>query len=111
MADVILTIAVPDAMVTRTLNAFNAIADTHITIEARGSQDMPDGSDSNGHWDFRITPKAAEETHKQFGERVLRELGKAVINMVDKAEDDVRYKTEVAAIALPASDVPDNILT
>ena len=50
------------------------------------------------------------ETNKEFGERVLRELGKAVVNMVDKAEDMNRYKTEVAAIEPPVSDVPSDVL-
>ena len=104
MADVILTITIPDAMVTRTLDAFNTITDTHMTIEARRD-------DFDGRWDFHILPKDTGETNKQFGQRVLRELGKAVINMVDKAEDETRYRTEVAAVVPPVSDVPEDVLT
>lgn len=110
MADVILQITVPDAQVLRAVAAFAAISNTHMRIESRGSLDMPDGSDFHGEWDFRILPQQTGETTKQFGQRVLRELGKAVINLVDKAEDETRYKTEVAAVVPPASDVPDNIL-
>jgi hypothetical protein len=109
MADVPLTITVPDARVTRVLNAFNKIADTHMMIEARGSSPNPT-NDFDARWDFRIAAKTTEETNIQFGQRVLRELGKAVVNMVDKAEDDKRYRTEVASVVPPVSDVPDDIL-
>jgi len=109
MADVTLEITVPDAWVTRVLNAFNTIADTHMTIGARGSG-VPD-TEFDGRWDFRIAVKDPAENNKQFGQRVLRELGKAVVNMVDVAEDNVRYRTEVGAITPPASDVPEDVLT
>ena len=109
MADVTLEIIVPDAWVTRVLNAFNTIADTHMTIEARGSG-SPE-TEFDGRWDFRIAVKGPAENNKQFGERVLRELGKAVVNMVDVAEDNVRYRTEVGAITPPVSDVPEDVLT
>ncbi len=110
MADVVLNVTVPDAWIVRILNAFNTITDTHMSIEARGH--APNSEDEfDGRWDFRIEDKQLTETNKQFGERVLRELGKAVIHMVDKAEDDVRYRNEVTAIIPPSSDVPDDILS
>ena len=109
MPDVILEVTVPDAWTVRVLNAFNTIADTHMTIEARGSGDP--ATEFDGRWDFRIAAKAGGENGKQFGERVLRELGKAVVNMVDVAEDNVRYRTEVSAITPPISDVPEDVLT
>lgn len=93
----------------KVLDAFNTIADTHLTIESRGHNPDPN-LEFNGHWDFRIDPKGAE-TNKQFGERVLRELGKAIVNMVDKAEDEVRYRNEIAAVTPPESDVSEDILT
>ena len=110
MADVILNTTVPDAWAVKVLDAFNIIANTHMMIEAKGHASSPE-DEFDGHWDFRIEDKQPAETNKQFGERVLRELGKAVVHMVDKAEDDIRYRGEVAAITPPSSDVPDNILT
>ena len=110
MANVILNIVVPDIWVIRVLNAFNTITDTHMTIEARGHASNPE-DEFDGRWDFRIQDKQSIETNKQFGERILRELGKAVVHMVDKAEDDVRYRAEVAAIKPPVSDVLDDILS
>ena len=110
MADVTLEVTVPNTWITRVLNAFNTVADTHMMIEARGHAPNPE-DEFDGRWDFRIQDKQPAENNKQFGERVLRELGKAVVHMVDKAEDDVRYRNEVAVITPPASDVPDDILT
>jgi len=110
MADVILNIKVPDAWAIKVLNAFNTITDIHISLEARGHASSPE-DDFDGRWDFRIENKQPTETNKQFGERVLRELGKAVVHMVDKAKDDIRYRNEVAAITPPSSDVPDDILS
>lgn len=110
MADVTLEIIVPDTWAVRVLNAFNTITDTHMMIEARSHAPNP-ADEFDGRWDFRIPDKQSAETNKQFGERVLRELGKAVIHMVDKAEDDIRYRTEVAAITSSTSDVPDDILS
>jgi len=51
------------------------------------------------------------ETQIEFGERVLRTLGIAVLRLVDYAEDQDRYQTEVSAITPAAQDVPDNIFT
>ena len=110
MADVILNITVPYAWVTRVLNAFNTVTDTHMMLEARGHAPNP-ANEFDGRWDFRIPDKLPTETNKEFGERILRELGKAVVHMVDKAEDDIRYRNEVAAITPPVSDVPDDILS
>jgi hypothetical protein len=110
MADVILEITIPDAYVTKAIDAFTTIAGKHMMIEARGHAPDP-ANEFNGMWDFRIDEKDAAETLKQFGERCFRELGKAVINMVDKAEDVDRYRSEVSAVTPPASDVPSDILT
>ena len=108
MADVVLNITIPDAYVLRTLAAFNTIVDTHITIEARGHGDPK--NEFNGHMDFTIQPNQAGETNKQFGERVFRSLGLAVIKMVEKEADEDRYRTAVATIPPPTEKVPTDIL-
>ena len=108
MADVILEVTIPDAATTKVLNAFTAIADTHLEIHARGSGDPE--TEFRGKWDFRIDPQAGGETAKDFGERVLRSLGLAVVKMVDLAEDTIRHADAVAAVDPPASDVSDDVL-
>ena len=110
MTDVILNVIVPNTWMIKVLGAFNTITDINMSIEARGHAPNPE-DEFDGRWDFRIEGKLSTETNKQFGERVLRELGKAVVHMVDKAEDYTRYRNEVAAITPPSSDVPDDILS
>jgi hypothetical protein len=113
MADVLLTITLPHAWVPKTLDAFLAIADTHITITSRGSAENPE-DDFSGSWDLRIDDPGVLNTaaeKKAYGEKVLRELGKAIVNMVDLAEDKDRYQTEINAVTAAASDVPDDVLT
>lgn len=109
MADVALEIIVPDAWVTKVLDAFNIITYTHMTVEASNHGPNPE-DEFDGRWDFHISPKNGGENNKQFGERVLRELGKAIVNMVDYAEDRTRYNIEIAAISPPESDVSDDVL-
>ena len=100
-----LTITIPDAYQARVINAFTEIGGANIEIRA-------DKHHSNymADWRFTLADKDAGESIKQYGERVLRELGKAVVNLVDKAEDEQRYRDEVAGIVPPVSDVPDNVL-
>ena len=104
MADIPLEVIVPDAWTTKVLDAFNTIADKQMTLFAKVN------GAGFGHWNFVISVKDVGETNKQFGERVLRELGIAVINLVDKTEDNDRYDAEVAAISPAISDVPDDVL-
>jgi len=110
---VILEVPVPDAAVTQVMGAFTTIVDTHMTLSARGSRD-PEAADPefefSGKWDFRIDPQEAGENDKQFGERVLRSLGLAVVKMVDLSEDTIRHADAVAAVDPPASDVSDDVL-
>lgn len=79
-----------------------------MTITSIGSGDPE--TEFSGQWDFRIQPKDIAENNKEFGERVLRELGKAVVNMVNLTEDIKRYRTEISAINPASSDIPEDIL-
>jgi hypothetical protein len=105
MADITLNVTVPDMWVTRTLNAFNAVAGKDICIYTAGQ------GANEAKWVFSIEPKKPSENNKDFGERVVRELGKAVINMVDLDEDELRRIAELNLVAPATSDVPDDILT
>ena len=108
MADVNLQLIIPDAHTIKVLDAFNVIVDNHIKIDVQSSDIRH--NDFTGSWDFRIDPKSIEETNKEFGERVLRELGKAMVHLVDKAEDRIRYRNEIDAIDPPASDAPEDVI-
>ena len=110
MPDVTLSITIPDAHTTRVLDAFTKVAGAHIEIMAHGDGDSPEDHERFGHWSFTIDPKGVAETQIEFGERVLRTLGIAVLRLVDYAEDQDRYRAAVATIPSADQDVPDNIL-
>jgi len=106
MADILLEVTIPDAHTTTVLAAFDAIAGNRMTIE---NSDPPVGS--HGHFEFSIDPKVdGGETDKQFGERVTRELIKSIIKMVDKSEDETRYRTDIAAVSPAAEDVDEGVV-
>lgn len=100
MADVVLSITIPDAWRTTTLAAFTAVVGASMTLQSSNGL--------NTQWTFTI-PAQGGLTDRQFCEKVFRELGEAVVNMVDIDADRTRYNTELAALTPPASDVPDNI--
>jgi len=106
MADIELTIRIPDAYITRTIDAFTGVAGARIDLMAHNPE-----TEFNANWNFTISPKDDAEPLKSFGERFLRELGLAVIRMWDYAEDQDRYRTAVSTIPSAAQDVPDDILT
>ena len=108
MPDIDLTITVPEVNQLAVLAAFNRIVGAHLSLEG---EKQVNGISWHSRWDFNITPKEEDETAQQFSERILCQLGLAVLHMVDMADDEDRYRAAVAAIDPPASDVPDDILT
>ena len=103
MADVALNLNIPDAYVTRAVDAFKGLAGKRIEM-------MAHGEDFNGNWSFQIAPKTGAEDMKQFGTRFFRELGLAAIRMWDYAEDQDRYRDEVRTITPASQDVPDGAI-
>jgi len=112
MADVDLTITIPDAWTTKVIDAFtqSSGADTRIRIEIDNIQiDPSDGFHTS--WMFTIAEKGGSETLVEFGERFLREIGKAIVDAIDIKEDEERYEDEIALIDPPSSDVSGDIFT
>jgi hypothetical protein len=110
MADVDLTVTIPDAWQAKVLDAFTQSAGAYLRLEIDKHDPNPE-NELRAEWQLTIAPKGETETLKQFGQRFLRELGKAVVNAIDKKEDEDRYRSEVSAITPPVSDVPTDILT
>lgn len=100
--DVVLSITIPDAWVATTLAVFTAIAGANMTLQSS------DGL--NTQWSFTI-PVQGGLSDRAFCEKVFRELGEAIVNMVDIDADRTRYNSEMAGIVPPASDIPDDIFT
>ena len=108
MADVNITLTIPDAHVTRVSEAFTKLSGANIHLDA--DKDFG-GTMFTGRWDFMIDPQEGAETTKEFAIRFITDLIKATVKLVDYAEDRERYNTEVAAITKPDEDVPDGIVT
>lgn len=108
MADVTLQITIPDAHTDRVLSAFNKASGARIDMNAHKSTET---AEFNANWNFTIEPQGGAETAKQFAVRFILEQIKAVVKMVDYAEDQDRYRTEVSAITPATQDVPEEIVT
>lgn len=104
MADVQITITIPDAWTTKVLDAFQRTSGKNLRLEAHGP-------DSHSDWSFTIGPQGPGESAVAFGKRFITQLGKAVVDMVDYADDRDRYSSEISAIQPPQSDVPEGIIT
>jgi len=103
MPDVQITLTISTDNTQRVLDSFNALAGKTIEINAHELE-------GGGHWSFRYDPKDVGETNQDYAKRVLKELVKATVRLVDMAEDYQRYSTEVAAITPPNQDVPEDII-
>ena len=108
MPDVTLQITIPDAHATQVLDAFTKAAGARIELMAHKSTPT---KEFNANWSFQYAEKDASENNKQFAVRAILELIKALVKMVDYAEDQDRYRTAVSAIPKAEQDVPDNIIT
>jgi len=103
MADVQLTINIPDAYVTRAVEAFNGLSGKRININVNGE-------DFRGDWRFTIDPKDEAESLKEFGTRFIRELALATVRLWDYAEDQDRYSAEISGLTLPSQNIPDGAI-
>ena len=108
MADVDLTITIPDAHTVRVLDAFTKAAGARIELMAHKHTE---NNEFNANWSYSYDEQQPGETAKQFAVRVILEQIKALVKLVDYAEDQDRYRTAVAAITPATQDVPDNIVT
>lgn len=103
MADINLTITIPEEYQETVADAFALASGKPMELSCHGTN-------YDSSWQFNIAPKDGSETMKEFGERFLKELGKAVIRLVDLKEDYDRYTSEINAIDPPEQDVPEDIL-
>jgi len=108
-AAVQVTFTIPDVAVAKVLETFNILAETHMTLEARGHARRPE-DEFDGRWDFRIAAQDPNETNKQFAERFTKELIRASVRLVESAKEYKRYREEVGAVKPPDVNVPDEII-
>ena len=108
MPDITLENIVREAQQPRVIHSFTKI--TGARIEMMAHKSVGD-TNFNANWSFQYAEKDASENNKQFAVRAILELTKALVKMVDYAEDQDRYRTEVSAITPANQDVPEDIIT
>lgn len=97
-------ITIQDQHIDRVLEALTGLAEKPLKV-------VINDSDLHGSWAFRYASKAADEPDKDFAVRVIKENVKAMIRVHDLAVDRKRYDNELAVVAGPAQNIPDDILT
>ena len=110
MADVNLTITIPDAQVTRVFDTFTKLADRNIILRTSLSPIEPGGREPEGSWVLKFSSKLVSETNKQFGIRAILETIRALVKLKEYTEDTQRYHNDVSVVIPPSQNVPDNIV-
>lgn len=100
MADVNVTITVPDAWVNRVLTALNGQANKDIGLDFE-----------NAHKNYTYEAKTGEENNIQFAKRVFTEHLKQQIKIYELSLSYDEYRTAINNITDPFEDVPEDILT
>ena len=108
MADVEITVVIPEAWVSDTVEAFTKVAGSHIDIRAHK---FIGDVDFNGDWSFTIAPKGETEGAKAFGARFFKELGLAIVRLYKFSESRDARRDAVALIPPASQDVPDDAMT
>lgn len=96
-------ITIPDQHIQRVLEALTELSGKNIEL-------MVHSENFDGCWSYSYSLKDANETNKQFAIRAIKENIRAMVRLVDYAEDYERYRTEITTISSPVQDVPDEIV-
>ncbi len=99
MADIPITIIIPDAWITRVQATLTGQADKDITIEF-----------NNAHKRYSYAAKGSD-TWIQFAKRAFREHLKQQIKVYELSISQQEYSDNIQNIELPGEDVPEDILT
>ena len=111
MADVTLTLTIPDAHVAAATPLFKAVSGATIRVEIEKRDPEDPTNDIRTEHQMLIAEQGDAEGDKAFGTRVAASLMKCVFHAMDRWNDEHdRYRPAVAAITSPASDVPDEII-
>lgn len=102
MADVTLTVTIPDAYVQRVIDAVTGYAGDELTLRAERS-----GPEQR----YSYLAKQAGETAVEYGSRFLKEYIRAFVKLYELDMDMSRYNSDVQGVAQPSVNVPDGIVS
>ena len=106
MADIEVTITIPDEHVPRVVATFNALCGAEVTMH---STNATTGIPGNSH--ISIAEKGESETNLQMGKRIIKRLILGAVELSEKGAEDNRYQSEIAAVTPPTVEVSDDIIT
>jgi cysteinyl-tRNA synthetase len=100
MANVTLSVTIPDAHVDTVLRMLNNLSGKNLFLRSNGVIE----------WKFNFDGKQNGETNKAFAERYIKSFIRASVRLNEYTMDAQRHATETLAIAQPAQNVPDEII-
>jgi hypothetical protein len=112
MADVEITITIPDAHVARAVELFNKIGDSQLVVAV----DKHFIGETDLHAEMRREFPAQDvnggETLRDYGKRLFTQLPKMLFDALDEQEDQ-EHRVAPAHAAIPSahSDIPDDFLS
>ena len=104
MANIDITITIPDAHVARVSEAITNLADKQLKVEVNA-----DGF--HNRWEYSYEPKQPAESSLQFAQRVVRENIKAIVRLYEYTKDWNRFEAESSAVVQPSQNVPEDVIT
>jgi hypothetical protein len=100
MADVNITITIPDARKTRVFDAFTSLGDKTIELEGVGVIKT-----------FIIPGKSGSETNREFAKRFIRRAMWQFVRLWEQSEKDGAYVSNIESVTREIEDVPEDVFT
>jgi hypothetical protein len=100
MADVTLSVVIPDAHVNTILQMLTEFAGKTMVLKAGGVIE----------WPFTFVEKQAGETNRAFAERYIKTFIRASARLYSYTKDAQRHASETLAITKPTQSIPDTIV-
>jgi hypothetical protein len=111
MADVQITITIPDAHVATCVESFNTLAGKELAVAYSRGETSPDVGDK---MDFLIEEKGSGETNMDFGKRFIIELVKNAVRLGVFTKNLNAYKASmrdaIKDVAQTSKEVDENII-
>lgn len=104
MADIDVTITIPDIHVARVIAAFVQVGGSELTFQANDNA----GFASSYSVDM---PEKGADSSLVFGKKFIKSLILGAVKVSEQYDEDTRYANEVAVITPPTVNVPDTVIT
>lgn len=100
MADVTLTITIPERHLATIYNAYTDLSGNEIETTALES-----------HKNYQIMPQRLGENNQQFVKRFIRQNSWKMVGLWKQSRLDAQWKSDIRALERQTEDVPEDIIT